>query len=100
LERALRLNPQDPQTIFYYGLSLEFCNEEKRAFNVYRNYDKFPRLSRYRRMEQARYDFLNRKMMRQEPSAVVLHAGICAGGCPVRGIPTATSGRWFVKLAG
>ena len=27
---------------------------------------------------------------RQEPSAVVLHAGICAGGGRVTGIPTAT----------
>jgi len=28
---------------------------------------------------------------RQEPSAVVLHAGICAGGGRVTGIPTATA---------
>ena len=75
LERTLRLNPQDPQTVFYYGLSLEFCNEEKRAFNVYRNYSKFPRLSRYRRMSQARYDFLNRKMMRQEAKALLRQEG-------------------------
>jgi tetratricopeptide (TPR) repeat protein len=75
LERTLRINPQDPQTVFYYGLSLEFCNEEKRAFKVYRNYDKLPRLSRYRRMAQARYDFLNRKMMRQEAKALIRQEG-------------------------
>ena len=75
LERALRLNPKDPQTIFYYGFSLEFCNEEKRAFNVYRNYDKVPRLSRYRRMMQARYDFLTRKVMRQEAKALLSQEG-------------------------
>ena len=75
LERALRQNPKDIQTIFYYGLSLEFCNEEKRAFTVYRNYDKFPRLSRYRRMMQARYDFLARKMMRQEARTLLSQEG-------------------------
>ena len=75
LERALRLNPKDPETIFYYGLSLEFCNEEKRAFNVYRNYDKVSRQSRYRRMMQARYAFLTRKVMRQEARALLEQEG-------------------------
>ncbi|MFH1942506.1 MAG: CsgG/HfaB family protein [bacterium] len=75
LERSLRVNPRDPKTVFYYGLCHEFCNDDRRAFNVYRNYSKFSSASQYRRMMRARYDFLTRKLMREEAKALLGQEG-------------------------
>lgn len=65
LERAYKSNPEDPEILFYYGLSLEFCNTEQRAFDIYRNYEYVAHRSPYRRMMKERYNILSRRVMRQ-----------------------------------
>ena len=72
LARTHKLNPKDPKTSFYYGLSLEFCNREKQAFDVYRNYVNFSLGSSYRRLMKARYNYLSNKVMRQEAKALLV----------------------------
>ena len=66
LAKSYQLNPKDPKTSFYYALSLESCNREKQAFNVYRDYINISSGSPYRRLMKARYDYLSQKVMRQE----------------------------------
>ena len=75
LERSLKVNSRDPKTVFYYGLCHEFSNDDRRAFNVYRNYTKFSSASQYKRLMQARYDFLTRKLMREEARALLGQEG-------------------------
>ena len=65
LERAYKLNPEDPKTLFYYGLSLEFCKNEQKAFDIYRNYEYVAYRSPYRRLMKERYNILSRRVMRQ-----------------------------------
>ena len=66
LERALKLKPDDPESIFTFGLALEFQDEKQKAFEVYRSYLNLPGTSQYRKMMKARYDAMLYDIMRLE----------------------------------
>lgn len=71
LQKAFAENPQDPKTIFYYGMALEFRNEIKLAIKLHESYSKVSRLSPYRKLMQGRYIRLTREIMRIEMRALL-----------------------------
>lgn len=71
LIEAFRVNPQNPQTLFYLGMNLEFANQEENALKVYQKYVDVPRLSPYRRLMEGRYYWLTRENIRHELHALV-----------------------------
>ena len=64
LERAYKMKTDDPKTLFYYALSLEFCGKEQEAFSIYRRYEETAYQSHYRLLMKNRYNSLNRKRMK------------------------------------
>ena len=72
LERAFKIVVEDPKTLFYLGLCLEFCNDEARAYEVYRNYSKISRRSPFRRLMEARHVCLTQRVMRQQARALLM----------------------------
>ncbi|MBN2010178.1 hypothetical protein JW960_12605 [candidate division KSB1 bacterium] len=71
LIRAFKLNPSDPQTMLYLGLSLEAEKLPKLAHRIYRRYRNVPANSEYRAMIQARYDLLSRDMAKLDMKAAL-----------------------------
>lgn len=66
LERAFRLNNEDPKTLFYFGMSSELSQKDELAIHIYRRYSKLPFTSKYRSWMKARYDILNQKAIRRD----------------------------------
>ncbi len=66
LKQAARLDPRDPKTMFYLGLSAEFDTEEEQALEIYRLYKEVSRLSPYRKLMEGRYHWLTRSIARRE----------------------------------
>jgi len=69
--KAFQVNPQNPQTLFYLGMNLEFANQEDNALKVYQKYIDVSRLSPYRRLMEGRYHWLTREKIRHELQALV-----------------------------
>lgn len=70
LIQAFRINPQNPQTLFYLGMNLEFANQEDNALKVYQKYADVSGLSPYRRLMEGRYHWLTREKIRHELQAL------------------------------
>ena len=66
LKDALKLEPNDAQSKFYYGMALEFNNKTDQAFQVYRQYTGLSRLSPWRRLMEGRYTLLSQKIAEKE----------------------------------
>jgi tetratricopeptide (TPR) repeat protein len=66
LQQALAKNPDDPRTLLFAGLSLEFERQEPLALKIYERYPEISRLSPYRKLMEGRYNFLNRQLLREE----------------------------------
>lgn len=66
LQQALAKNPDDPRTLFFVGLSLEFERQEPLALKIYERYPEISRFSPYRKLMEGRYNFLNRQLLREE----------------------------------
>ena len=66
LKQAARLDPRDPKTMFYLGLSAEFDTQEEQALEIYRLYRDVSRLSPYRKLMEGRYHWLTRSIARRE----------------------------------
>jgi tetratricopeptide (TPR) repeat protein len=66
LRRALQLNPENPKTLFYVGLSAEFDRENQLALSIYEKYTEMPRVSPYRKLMAGRYCWLSREITRDE----------------------------------
>jgi len=66
LKKSYRLDPGDPKTMFYYGLSLEFNQKEQEAFSIFRHYQDISRLSPFRKLMESHYNIMSRKVARAE----------------------------------
>ncbi|MFQ5865025.1 MAG: CsgG/HfaB family protein [bacterium] len=66
LQKAYVQNPEDPKTMFYLGMTLEFRNENQEALKIHERYIEVSRLSPYRRLMEGRYRRLSRDFIRQE----------------------------------
>ncbi|MFQ5823097.1 MAG: tetratricopeptide repeat protein [bacterium] len=66
LQKAYEYNPNDPKTMFYLGMTLEFQNKNQEALKIHEKFIEVSRLSPYRRLMEGRYRRLNREIIRQE----------------------------------
>ncbi|UCF64291.1 MAG: hypothetical protein JSW33_00245 [bacterium] len=66
LRAAYNIDPQDPKTIFYNGLSLEFERQEDQALRFYEKYPQVSHLSPFRSLLESRYIFVSRQILRTE----------------------------------
>ena len=71
LKLAFEIDQEDPKTIFYNGLSLEFDRKDDQALRFYEKYPEVSRLSPYRNLLASRYVFLSRQMLREEMRKLV-----------------------------
>lgn len=75
LTKAFKLKPNDPQTLFYLGMTLESEHKNNIALKVYKRYDSVPLLSAYRKKLAGRHQLLTRKMIRDEIQSLVKQEG-------------------------
>jgi tetratricopeptide (TPR) repeat protein len=66
LNRAFQLNPQDPKTLFYLGLSEEFDRKNQKALSIYQKYTEISKLSPFRKLMAGRFRWLSREIAREE----------------------------------
>ncbi|MGH1362401.1 MAG: tetratricopeptide repeat protein [Calditrichia bacterium] len=71
LQKAAKQDLNDPKTLFYLGLSMEFDGKEDTALKFYRNYTKTPRTSPYRRLMEGRYHWIKKEMAAAEAKRIV-----------------------------
>ena len=71
LSLAYSIDPEDPKTIFYNGLSLEFDRQDEQALEFYEKYPDVSKLSPYRNLLESRYVFLSRQLLREEMRKLV-----------------------------
>ena len=64
LVKAFKLKPSDPQIMLYLGMALEAEKLPKLAHRIYRRYTRVPASSEFRDLMKARYEILNREMIR------------------------------------
>ena len=57
--------------MFYHGINLEFLGRTKESMAVQGRYAELPRLSRYRKLMQGRYERLSRQIVRREIRTLV-----------------------------
>jgi tetratricopeptide (TPR) repeat protein len=56
----------DPRTIFYYGMTLEYIGDLEGALRVYIEYTDVPAESRYRKLIEGRYRTVTREIVQQQ----------------------------------
>jgi len=66
LEQAFALNPNDPKTLFNLGLANETVSKRDTALRLYEKFVDVPRSSPYRRMMEGRYEWLSRRILRDQ----------------------------------
>lgn len=66
LYRAYSRAADDPKTIFYYGLTLEYMGDMQGALAVYITYTDVSSFSPYRKLIEGRYRTLTREIIRQQ----------------------------------
>ncbi len=66
LFRSYGLKADDPRTIFYYGMTLEYLTESEAALRVYINYTDVSSFSPYRKLIEGRYRILTREIVQQQ----------------------------------
>jgi TolB-like protein len=71
LKRAHRLDSTDVKSRFYYGLALEFNDQEDDARSIYRGYADLSPFSPYYKLMKGRYLWLSREQLRREMQAIV-----------------------------
>ena len=62
LKQAYELGDRDPELLFYLGLATEMLVNLREAIPYYAQYTGMPRISRYRRYMQGRYQWLTRQV--------------------------------------
>ena len=72
LEQAFSHNPDDPKTLFNLGLSNEALARRETALRLYEKFTEVPRLSPYRRLMEGRFEWLTRRMLRDEMQQIAL----------------------------
>jgi len=71
LQKAAKQDLNDPKTLFYLGLSMEFDGKDDTALKFYRNYEKTPRTSPWRKLMQGRYHWIKKEMAAAEAKRIV-----------------------------
>lgn len=66
LFRSYMRAEDDPKTIFYYGLTLEYMGDIQGALAVYIHYSEVSSFSPYRKLIEGRYRALTREMIKQQ----------------------------------
>ncbi len=66
LERAFAINPDDPKTLFNLGLANETLAKRETALRLYEKYVAVSRTSPYRRMMEGRYEWLTKRILRDQ----------------------------------
>ena len=66
LERAFAIDPDDPKTLFNLGLASESLAKRETALRLYEKYVSVPRVSPYRRLMEGRYEWLTKKILKDQ----------------------------------
>jgi TolB-like protein len=66
LNRSYTQVADDPRTLFYYGMTLEYLGEMEAALRIYINYTDVPSSSQYRKLIEGRYRTLVQEVVRQQ----------------------------------
>ena len=66
LEQAFALDPDDPKTLFNLALANETLAKRDTALRLYEKFVSVPRSSPYRRMMEGRYEWLSRRILRDQ----------------------------------
>ena len=66
LEQAFAINPDDPKTLFNLGLANETLAKRDTALRLYEKFVDVPRTSVYRRLMEGRYEWLSRRILRDQ----------------------------------
>ncbi len=61
INKALKLNPDDPEVLFYKGLNLEFSGKQNEALEYYKKYSGILYDSPYRDLMEGRYLWIKRQ---------------------------------------
>ncbi len=61
INKALKLNPDDPEVLFYKGLNLEFSGKQHEALEYYKKYSGILNDSPYRDLMEGRYLWIKRQ---------------------------------------
>ena len=70
LEQAFALDPDDPKTLFNLGLANETLARRETALRLYEKFVDVPRLSPYRRLMEGRYEWLSRRILRDQVARI------------------------------
>ncbi len=62
INKAYRLNPNDPELILYKGLNLENMHEDKNALNYYKRYTEVSENSPFRNLIEGRYFWIKKQL--------------------------------------
>ncbi len=72
LKKASVVDTRDAKTLFYYGMTLEFQNDQQGALAAYINYTDFSGLSPYRKLMEGRYRSLTRDVIQQQLQTLLI----------------------------
>ncbi len=70
LERAFAIKPDDPKTLFNLGLANETLAKRETALRLYEKFVTVSRTSPYRRMMEGRYEWLTKRILRDQMSQI------------------------------
>jgi len=71
LSKAYQINSKDAETVFYYGMNLEFLQKRNNALQVYAQYPNVSNLSPFRSKIEGRYHWLTRIKIQEEIKALL-----------------------------
>lgn len=66
LYRSYVLVHNDPRTLFFYGMTLEYLRDEESALRVYFNYSEVATDSPYRKLTEGRYRALTHELIKRQ----------------------------------
>jgi tetratricopeptide (TPR) repeat protein len=72
LEQAFAYRPDDPKTLFNLGLANETLARRDTALRLYEKFAEVPRSSPYRSLMEGRYEWLSRRILRDEVEQLAL----------------------------
>lgn len=73
LFRSYMRADDDPKTIFYYGLTLEYMGDVQGALAIYIHYSDVSSFSPYRKLIEGRYRALTREMIKQQFQSLLVN---------------------------
>ena len=73
LEQAFSHNPNDPKTLFNLALANETLARRDTALRLYEKFASVPRSSPYRRLMEGRYEWLSRRILRDQMEEIAMN---------------------------